>query len=346
MSTTDRKLRVFLCHSSQDKPVVRELNQRLLTEGWIDPWLDEEKLLPGQDWDLEIEKAVEAADVVIVCLSTKSVNKEGYVQRELRFALDIALEKPEGTIFIIPLKLEDCEPPRKLRTWHYLEYFPPERRSLAHQRLLASLKVRAEKQFSLLPKTEKDHLEFQDRIHTEQESDISSSTETQSNQDVSSKAVEFPFSESPMVNNEPISVGLYGANITKSRLYMTSLLIGAFYVVVVIAGMWFLNNSTVFRNYEWLLPLGVIRGVLVAYVLLKNDQSSNRITRGKISSLGSALASLPFLAGTLFIILLLIVFPPYRLNISIIILIVVLDIILGILSAWITGYSLPVRSKE
>src|SRR5688572_22899480 len=181
MPTTDRKLRVFLCHSSQDKPVVRELYQRLLTEGWIDPWLDEEKLLPGQDWDLEIEKAVEAADVVIVCLSTKSVNKEGYVQRELRFALDIALEKPEGTIFIIPLKLEDCEPPRKLRTWHYLEYFPPERRSLAHQRLLASLKVRAEKQFSLLPKTEKDHLEFQDRIHTEQESDISSSTETQSN---------------------------------------------------------------------------------------------------------------------------------------------------------------------
>jgi len=45
----DRKLRVFLCHASQDKPVVRELYQRLNAEGWIDPWLDEEKLLPGQD---------------------------------------------------------------------------------------------------------------------------------------------------------------------------------------------------------------------------------------------------------------------------------------------------------
>jgi len=39
----DRKLRVFLCHASQDKPIVRELYQRLLAEGWIDPWLDEEK---------------------------------------------------------------------------------------------------------------------------------------------------------------------------------------------------------------------------------------------------------------------------------------------------------------
>jgi len=39
-----RKLRVFLCHSSQDKPIVRELYQRLLAKGWIDSWLDEEKL--------------------------------------------------------------------------------------------------------------------------------------------------------------------------------------------------------------------------------------------------------------------------------------------------------------
>ena len=68
MPTTDRKLRVFpsagsghrLYHASQDKPIVRELYQRLLAEGWIDPWLDEENLLPGQDWEMEIEKAIES----------------------------------------------------------------------------------------------------------------------------------------------------------------------------------------------------------------------------------------------------------------------------------------------
>jgi hypothetical protein len=47
MPTTDRKLRVFLCHDSQDKPVVRELYHRLLAEGWIDPWLDDGKLYPS-----------------------------------------------------------------------------------------------------------------------------------------------------------------------------------------------------------------------------------------------------------------------------------------------------------
>ena len=89
---TKRRLRVFLCHASQDKPIVRDLYQRLLAGGWIDPWLDEEGLLPGQDWNLEIEKAVEASDAVIVCVSSTSVAKEGYVQKELRRVLNIALE--------------------------------------------------------------------------------------------------------------------------------------------------------------------------------------------------------------------------------------------------------------
>jgi len=77
-----RKLRVFLCHTSQDKPIVRELYQKLKAEGWIDPWLDEEKLLPGQKWQFEIPKAVEEAHAIIVCLSSVSVNKEGYIQKE------------------------------------------------------------------------------------------------------------------------------------------------------------------------------------------------------------------------------------------------------------------------
>ena len=140
--TENRKIHVFLCHSSQDKPIVRELYQRLNAEGWIDPWLDEEKLLPGQDWDMEIEKAVEAADAVIVSLSNGSMTKEGYIQKELRKVLDIALEKPEETIFVIPLRLEDCEIPRRLRARQYVDYFPVERREQVYQRLRQSLNIR------------------------------------------------------------------------------------------------------------------------------------------------------------------------------------------------------------
>ena len=142
--STKRPLRVFLCHSSNDKPAVRELYQKLRAEAWIHPWLDEEELFPGQDWNLEIEKAVEASDAIIVCLSNNSITKEGYVQRELRIVLDYADYKPEGTLYIIPIRLEDCEPPRRLRVWQYADYFPKEGRERAFQRLLVSLRRRAD----------------------------------------------------------------------------------------------------------------------------------------------------------------------------------------------------------
>ncbi|MGA7192730.1 MAG: toll/interleukin-1 receptor domain-containing protein, partial [Anaerolineales bacterium] len=142
MTTTNRPLRVFLCHSSNDKPVVRELYQKLRAEAWLEPWLDEEELYPGQDWNLEIEKAVESADAIIVCLSNNSITKEGYVQRELRIVLDYADYKPEGTLYIIPVRLEECEPPRRLRAWQYADYFMG-KRERSFGRLLVSLKRRA-----------------------------------------------------------------------------------------------------------------------------------------------------------------------------------------------------------
>ena len=137
-----RKLRVFLCHASQDKPVVRDLYKKLSAETWVDPWLDEERLLPGQNWNLEIEKAVESSDAVIVCVSTVSVAKEGYIQRELRQVLDIALQKLDGAIFVIPVRLDECEAPRQLRDRQFLDYFPESRRTAAFDKLKASLKIR------------------------------------------------------------------------------------------------------------------------------------------------------------------------------------------------------------
>ena len=137
-----RKLRVFLCHASQDKPVVRDLYKRLLAEPWIDPWLDEERLLPGQDWNLEIEKAVESSDAVIVCVSSTSVAKEGYVQKELRKVLDIALEKLEGAIFIVPVRLDDCELPRRIKDKQAIDYFPRSKQAAAFDKLKASLQIR------------------------------------------------------------------------------------------------------------------------------------------------------------------------------------------------------------
>lgn len=129
------RLRVFLCHASSDKALVRELYSRLRSDGF-DPWLDEEHLLPGQRWREVIPAEVRRADIVLVCLSGRSITKTGYVQKEITIALDAADEKPENTLFLIPAKLEDCELPNRLRDWHCVNLFE----SGGYERLLKSLR--------------------------------------------------------------------------------------------------------------------------------------------------------------------------------------------------------------
>jgi len=134
-----RRLKVFLCHASGDKPAVRDLYHRLRSDGIV-PWLDEEDLLPGQDWQLEIPKAVRSSDAVIICLSSRAITKAGYVQKEIKDALDAADEQPEGTIFLIPLRLEECEVPERLRRWQWVDLFQEK----GYERLLRALRARAE----------------------------------------------------------------------------------------------------------------------------------------------------------------------------------------------------------
>jgi len=143
MATTNRPLRVFLCHSKNDIKIVRELYEKLRDEPWIQPWLDEEDIFPGDDWNLEIQKAIRETDVILVCLSKSSITKEGYVQKEIKTALDYSDEKPDGTVYVIPIRLEECKPPERLSKWQYADYFEGNR-DRALQRLLVSLKRRAE----------------------------------------------------------------------------------------------------------------------------------------------------------------------------------------------------------
>lgn len=131
-------LKIFLCHSSGDKLEVEKLYEYFLKQG-ADPWLDSEKLLPGQDWNYEINKALDDSDVILLCLSKKSVDKEGYVQREIRVALDRALEMPDGRIFLIPGRLEECELPRRLQSYQWVDLFTEK----GMVKLVQSLNLRA-----------------------------------------------------------------------------------------------------------------------------------------------------------------------------------------------------------
>jgi hypothetical protein len=131
-------MKVFLCHATDDQAVVQKLYQRLLADG-INPWFSEKALLPGQDWHLEIRKAVETSDAIVICLSPRAVSKKGFIQKEIKYAIDVAEEQPEGTIFIIPLLLEPTVVPHRLRQWQWCEFY----NERGYEFLMNSLKTRA-----------------------------------------------------------------------------------------------------------------------------------------------------------------------------------------------------------
>ena len=133
-------LKIFISYASGDRAQAQKLHAYLRSQG-MDPWLDTENLLPGQDWKMEISRALDETDLILLCLSKKSVSKEGYVQKEMRLALDRALEIPPGEIFLIPARFEEVDLPYSLRDFQWVDLYTES----GMQKLLKSLSMRAQK---------------------------------------------------------------------------------------------------------------------------------------------------------------------------------------------------------
>jgi hypothetical protein len=113
---------IFLCYAEEDEEKVGNLYQKLSDAGFK-PWMAKKDLVGGEIWQLSIQQAIRRSDFVVVCLSAISVNKRSFVQREIKDALDIWREKLESDIYLIPVRLEDCEVPESLRNFHWVNLF-------------------------------------------------------------------------------------------------------------------------------------------------------------------------------------------------------------------------------
>jgi hypothetical protein len=113
---------IFISYAREDSDEVEQLYTRLFYAGF-NPWMDKKDILPGERWEHSIEKAIKSSDFVLVFLSNKSVNKRGFLQREIREALDLWKEKLEDDIYLIPVRLEDCEVPGILSEFQWVNIY-------------------------------------------------------------------------------------------------------------------------------------------------------------------------------------------------------------------------------
>jgi hypothetical protein len=133
---------VFIAYVAEDLAFARRLCEALRKNG-CSPWLDKDKLLPGQNWPRAIERAIEMSDAFLACFSRGSVVKRGQFQSELRYALDCARRRPLGdspeAVFVIPLRFEECLVPRRVSDQvQYVDLFPDWEKGL--QRLVRAIR--------------------------------------------------------------------------------------------------------------------------------------------------------------------------------------------------------------
>jgi hypothetical protein len=72
------KLIPFLCYAKENSTSVREFRERLRAESWVDPWFDEEDILPGERWEASVVNAVRHSHAVIIFLSSFAVRKRDF----------------------------------------------------------------------------------------------------------------------------------------------------------------------------------------------------------------------------------------------------------------------------
>jgi len=122
--------KIFVGYVAEDLALAERLFEDLQELGFA-PWLDRRKMLPGQNWPRAIEEAIETSDFFVACFSRLSVRKKGSFQAEIRYALDCARRVPLDEIFLIPLRLDECPVPSKIRREiQYIDLFPDWNRGL------------------------------------------------------------------------------------------------------------------------------------------------------------------------------------------------------------------------
>lgn len=116
--------KIFISYAREDAQTARRLFSDLRRRGY-DPWLDTESLLPGQDFKRTIRRAIKESTFVLVLISSKSVNKRGFFQAEVKEALAVFNEIPPGDVFLIPVRLDGSTPRHEqLKSIHWVDLFP------------------------------------------------------------------------------------------------------------------------------------------------------------------------------------------------------------------------------
>jgi hypothetical protein len=104
---------IFISYSHKDTGFASKVTKNLENEGY-DIWLDRMDIQTGSRWDDEVVRGLNASQIFMVLLSNTSVASQN-VKDEISYAID-------HNKSIVPLLLEHCEIPFRLRRVQYVDF--------------------------------------------------------------------------------------------------------------------------------------------------------------------------------------------------------------------------------
>ena len=128
---------VFLCHNSKDKPFVRELADRLKSDG-VRVWLDEAELNIGDSLIEKISGGIEDMEYVAVIISKNSIISH-WVQKEISLAMSKEIVGPRVTV--LPILVNKCSLPEALADKVYADFTLRENYEDEYSKLLRAMDV-------------------------------------------------------------------------------------------------------------------------------------------------------------------------------------------------------------
>jgi hypothetical protein len=122
LAKVERTPMLFLSYARPDGEKVEAVYNELKKNGYS-PWMDVKDLLPGERWEIKLNKAIENSDFFIAFLSAQATDRRGVLRKELRQALEKWKEMLEEDIYLIPVRLQPCDLPDELTGFQALDLF-------------------------------------------------------------------------------------------------------------------------------------------------------------------------------------------------------------------------------
>lgn len=116
------KRKVFISYAREDLALAEKIHQ-YLSDADFDPWMDVHDIVSGDKWLKSITRAIKESDYFLSCISPNSVDKPGVLQEELDIALEICKKIPDPEIFLIPVRLAECQMPERIKQYQWVDLF-------------------------------------------------------------------------------------------------------------------------------------------------------------------------------------------------------------------------------